>query len=78
MECEDTPDIGANSGAAGYLWDDLKLYNKQITVTCPVGKISTTTLCTWMSSWKLQEKLLTQSITGQLLISVVSMTQAVQ
>ena len=49
MECEDDPDIGANSGASGYIWDDLKLYNKQITVTCPVGnKDIYTTLCTWI------------------------------
>ena len=39
MECEDTPDKGEDSGAAGYIWDDLKLYNKQINVSCPVGKV---------------------------------------
>ena len=38
MECEDVPDIGDNSGAAWYIWDDLKLYNKQINVSCPIGK----------------------------------------
>ena len=44
MECEDTPEIGENSGAAWYNWDDSKLYNNQISVVCPVGKyfISTT------------------------------------
>ena len=39
MECEDTPEIGDNSGAAWYEWDDSKLYNKKITVVCPVGKV---------------------------------------
>ena len=38
MECEDTPEIGDNSGAAWYIWDDSKLYNKQISVVCPLGK----------------------------------------
>ena len=39
MECEDTPEIGDNSGAAWYEWDDSKLYNKKITVVCPLGKV---------------------------------------
>ena len=39
MECEDTPDKGEDSGAEWYIWDDLKLYNKQINVSCPVGKV---------------------------------------
>ena len=38
MVCEDTPDKGENSGAQGYLWDDLNLYQRQINVSCPVGK----------------------------------------
>ena len=38
MECEDTPDIGDNSGAAWYIWDDLKLYDTQIYVSCSIGK----------------------------------------
>ena len=44
MECKDVPDIGDNSGAAWYIWDDLKLYNKQINVSCPIGKFNLTCL----------------------------------
>ena len=39
MECEDTPDIGDNSGAAWYIWDGLTVYDTQIDVSCPIGKV---------------------------------------
>ena len=38
MTCDETPDLGANSGVGGYSWDNSNLYQKEINITCPPGK----------------------------------------